>query len=123
MFDSHTADQFGRLDLWGDHLSYKEDRAGSDSQVAYQGALDQRQDRLNGIEKTIGSSPISSTISRQSSKVGILVFTQDNASSNLVCRSNIPPPLDADSALRTLMKSFDYFRGCHGPRRDDILVF
>lgn len=56
-------------------------------EVPISGALDQRRDHLNGIEKTISSNPISSTNSRRSSKEGRLPFKQDNAGSNPVRRT------------------------------------
>ena len=90
-FESNLSDHFGRLSLWGDYLSYKEDRAGFDSLAAYHGALDQRQDRLLGMQKTAGSSPASSTSSRRSSKEGRLPFKQENAGSNPVRRTIMFP--------------------------------
>ena len=62
-FESNLSDHFGRLSLWGDYLSYKEDRAGFDPLAAYQ--------------------------LPQSSKAGHLPFKQENAGSNPVCGSTL----------------------------------
>lgn len=94
MFDSHHPDHLGRLVIWGWHQAYILDRAEFDPLGAHQGALDQWQDRLHGMQEAVGSSPTSSTSSRQSSKVGPLTFNQSNAGSNPVCRTKLPRPTE-----------------------------
>ena len=111
-FESNLSDHFGRLSLWGDYLSYKEDRAGFDSLAAYHGALDQRQDRLLGMQKTAGSSPASSISYRPVTLPVRRPVLQIGEMSSTPIRATIFPRRWLSAAgLRNRCGAFDSFRG------------